>query len=76
MAEQLALLGEWHRAAPGTCVVFDTNVLLHYQPLDQIDWLTELDERAVRLVPLRVLQELDEEKHAAKRNSLTEPDGS
>jgi hypothetical protein len=50
MAEQLALLGEWHRAAPGTCVVFDTNVLLHYQPLDQIDWLTELDERAVRLV--------------------------
>lgn len=42
----------------------DTNVLLQFQPPDQINWTELLHVAAVRLViPLRVIEELDTKKH-------------
>lgn len=41
----------------------DTNVLLHYPPLDQIDWLSITNEPEIRLVIcLEVVKELDAKK--------------
>jgi len=57
-------------AAPGVVTVLDTNVLLHYQPPEQVEWakvtgVTGVDP--VRLVlPLRVIEELDEKKYTAR----------
>lgn len=54
-------------AAPGTFVLLDTNVLLHFQPPEQVDWVTVTDLEAIRLVlPLRVIEELDEKKYLAR----------
>lgn len=47
--------------------VLDTNVLLHYQPPTQIPWRKILSEEAVRLIiPIRVVEELDEKKYLAR----------
>lgn len=54
-------------ASPGRIAVVDTNVLLHFQPLAQIPWPEFLEEVDVRLVvPLRVVEELDEKKYLAR----------
>lgn len=56
--DRLALTG-------GRITVLDTNVLLHYQPIQQIPWPRLTDSPAVRLViPLRVIEEIDAKKYA------------
>jgi PIN domain len=48
---------------PGAVAVLDTNVLLHFKPLDEIDWETIIGASPVRLVvPLGVVDELDQKK--------------
>jgi hypothetical protein len=52
------------RAASGPIAVLDTNILLQYQPFDQIPWEDVLGLPAVRLViPLRVVEEIDAKKY-------------
>ena len=47
--------------------VLDTNVLLHYQPPDKVNWQEVVKESQIRLVlPLRVIEELDEKKYLAR----------
>ncbi|MEN6521056.1 MAG: PIN domain-containing protein [Armatimonadota bacterium] len=44
-------------------ILIDTNILLHYRQLDQIDWLKEFDvERIVILIPPVVIGELEDHK--------------
>lgn len=53
--------------APGHIAVLDTHVLLHYQPPEQIPWPKVVGHPHVRLVvPLRVVEELDEKKYARR----------
>ncbi len=50
---------------PGEAVFPDTNILLHYQRIDMVNWPTVVDRRAVRLViPLVVLDELDRKRYS------------
>ena len=56
-------------AAPGRVVVPDTNVFLHFRRFDAIDWPAVIGEAPVRLViPLRVVEELDEKKASRRRD--------
>lgn len=67
LMERLKQLQERIAAAPGRLAVLDTNVLLHYQPPSQVDWRAVLDADGARLVlPLRVVEELDEKKYAGR----------
>jgi rRNA-processing protein FCF1 len=53
------------RAAPGHITVLDTNVLLHHQLPDNVNWREIIDQREVRIViPLRVIEELDAKKYS------------
>lgn len=53
--------------------VLDTNVFLHFQPVDQVDWRAELDADAVTLViPRRIVTELDEQKDQNSKQKLRE----
>jgi rRNA-processing protein FCF1 len=56
----------WVGRSSSQCVVIDTNVLLHYVPPDQIDWseVVGSDEDVRLIVPLRVVNELDDKKYA------------
>jgi rRNA-processing protein FCF1 len=52
------------RERPGHLAVLDTNVLLHYQRIDQVDWGKVVRESPVRLVvPHVVLDELDDKRY-------------
>jgi rRNA-processing protein FCF1 len=52
------------RDRPGHVAVLDTNVLLHYQRIDQVDWGKVVKGSPVRLVvPHIVLDELDEKRY-------------
>jgi rRNA-processing protein FCF1 len=52
------------RSAPGHITVLDTNVLLHHQLPDSVNWREIIDQREVRIViPLRVIEELDAKKY-------------
>ena len=54
-------------AAPGHLAVIDTNVLLEHQAPEQVKWSEVVNASPVRLViPLRVLDELDEKKYTAR----------
>ncbi len=54
------------RAAPGAITVLDTNVLLHHQLPDSVAWREVVGQESVRVViPLRVIEELDEKKYSA-----------
>jgi PIN domain len=54
------------RAAPGAIAILDTNVLLHHQLPDSVAWREVIGQESVRLViPLRVIEELDEKKYFA-----------
>ena len=54
-------------AAPGQIAVIDTNVLLEHQAPEQVKWMEVVNTSPVRLViPLRVLEELDEKKYTAR----------
>lgn len=67
IAERLERFNAWVQASPMTIAVLDTHVLLHYEPPAQIFWQEVIGVRDVRLVvPLRVLEELDQKKYAAR----------
>ena len=67
LAERLEALAKRLTAAPGKVTVLDTNSLLHYLPPDQVKWREVIGESTVRLViPLRVIEELDEKKYTAR----------
>jgi hypothetical protein len=69
LADRLKQVSDRLAAAPGHLTVLDTNVLLHFQPPDQVDWPTVVGTSEVRLVlPLRVVEELDEKKYTARDN--------
>ena len=52
------------RRQPGHLAVVDTNVLLHYQRIDKVDWGKVVGDRPVRLVvPHVVLDELDDKRY-------------
>ncbi len=69
LADRLKQLSDRLAAAPGHLTVLDTNVLLHFQPPDQVDWPAIVGTPEVRLViPLRVVEELDEKKYTARDN--------
>ena len=69
LADRLKQLSDRLGAAPGHLTVLDTNVLLHFQPPDQVDWPAVVGTPEVRLVlPLRVVEELDEKKYTARDN--------
>lgn len=51
------------RAAPGIPVDVDSNVLLHCQRLDNVNWQAELNDEARVMVPLRVIEEVDGKKY-------------
>jgi PIN domain len=54
-------------AAEGQLTVIDTNVLLEHQAPEQVRWADVIGTMPVRLViPLRVLDELDEKKYTAR----------
>jgi hypothetical protein len=52
---------------PGTMVMPDTHVWLHYQRFDQIDWREIVGVERVRLVlPMRILEELDQKTYGRR----------
>jgi rRNA-processing protein FCF1 len=54
------------RATGGAIAVLDTNVLLHHQLPDSVAWRDVIGQESVRVViPLRVIEELDEKKYSA-----------
>ena len=64
---QLDTLAARLTAAPGRVAVLDSNVLLHFQPPEQVKWQEVVGQPQVRLViPLRVIEELDEKKYTAR----------
>jgi hypothetical protein len=71
LASQVERLRARLNAAPGRPVVLDTNVLLHYQPPAQVNWSEVTKSSDVRLIlPLRVVEELDEKKWTAGRETI------
>src|SRR5205814_6231219 len=56
---------------PCAIAVLDTHVLLHYRLFDEVDWPTLVGAKPVRLVvPLRVVEELDERSTRGVGSSL------
>jgi hypothetical protein len=52
---------------PGTIVMPDTHVWLHYMRFDRVDWREIVNAETVRLViPMRILEELDEKTYARR----------
>jgi hypothetical protein len=69
IATQVANLGQ-RFAGDSAVAVLDTHILLHYRLFIEVDWLAVVGASSVRLVvPLRVVDELDEKK-AARRNDI------
>lgn len=67
LAERLETRCNRLSATPGTMAVLDTHVLLHFLPVEQIDWSSFIHGEKVRLVlPLRVIEELDEKKYGRR----------
>jgi hypothetical protein len=52
------------RRSPGLSIVLDANVLLQSQRPDNANWVAELNRDARLMLPLRVLEEIDAEKHS------------
>lgn len=57
-------------------LVLDTNIFMHCQPLDQIDWLNVVRAQEVKLlIPRVVMAELDKHKNQHPfPNSVTAPE--
>jgi PIN domain len=50
-------------------VVVDTNILLHYKPLNELPWPEITGSEQVRVIlPLRVIEELDQKKYAPRKD--------
>ncbi|GAA2651484.1 MULTISPECIES: PIN domain-containing protein [Streptomyces] len=60
-----------YAARPGTPIVYDTNMLVHWRPPDEVKWTEVLRAEGVRtkevrlVVPLVVIDELDRHKSGA-----------
>lgn len=52
------------RAASGLPVVLDTNVLLQCQRLDQVKWSSVVNEAVRVMIPMRVLEEIEDKKYS------------
>jgi rRNA-processing protein FCF1 len=52
---------------PGYPTVIDTNVLLHCQRPDYINWTGVVDDEVRIIIPLRVLEEVNDKKHSTNR---------
>jgi hypothetical protein len=58
-------------ASDASVAVPDTNVLLHYLPVEQIDWARVVNAESVRIaIPCRVVDELDGMKFGGQRQDL------
>ncbi len=56
-----------------TVVFLDTNVFMHYKPINEIDWLGILEDKHIEIVVARVvLRELDKHKDSHNRGYLRE----
>jgi hypothetical protein len=56
-----------------TYAVLDTNLFLHFKPVEQVDWRDCLDADEVALVvPRRIVMELDEQKDQNNKQKLRE----
>ncbi len=52
------------RARPGSPVILDTNVLMHYHRPDEVSWREVTGEQPVRIIlPMLVIDELDNKKY-------------
>lgn len=61
---QVLAFAEFAADHAGCLAVLDTHVLLHFLPVDQVDWHEVVGEPVVHLIlPLRVVEELDEKKY-------------
>lgn len=63
LAEYLRDLQRRYQELPGLRAIVDTNVLLHHQRPDSVNWVEVLGEPASILLPLRVVEELDTKKY-------------
>ncbi|MEU8688830.1 PIN domain-containing protein [Streptomyces sp. NPDC048665] len=62
--EQLESLKSF-ASRPGEILVFDTNMLLHWEPMTVVPWPQQVKADEVRLiVPMVVIEELDRKKYA------------
>jgi rRNA-processing protein FCF1 len=52
------------RRAPGLPIVVDSNVLIHSQRPDYVNWMEELKSEARVMLPLRVIEEIDAKKYS------------
>jgi rRNA-processing protein FCF1 len=67
VGDAVAAMAQRFGTPRSTLAVPDTHVLLHANPLGDIDWPNMLDVQSVTLVvPLRVVDELDEKKYARR----------
>lgn len=67
LTSRLQAFAAWLGASQGHITVLDTHVLLHFQLPVQVKWAEVVGGSPVRLVvPLRVIEELDEKKYTAR----------
>src|SRR4051812_29985372 len=67
MLEDLEARTARAKGAEGVAIVPDTNILLHYKPLDKLPWQQLVGSQRVRVVlPLRVVEEIDQKKYATR----------
>lgn len=64
MAEELKTARARLVSGTGLPTILDTNVLMHAQRPDGIKWSAVVGEPARLMIPLRVIEELDEKKYA------------
>jgi len=70
IADELKKLLEQTERSQSLPLVIDTNLILEYQPIGSIDWTRFAGEAARLIVPLRVLEELEEARYSnSKRKS-------
>ena len=62
-AESIKRAQQWLGNGGGQPLVIDTNVILEYLPVDQIDWSQVTESRARLIVPTRVLGELEAKRY-------------
>ncbi|MGC8466555.1 MAG: PIN domain-containing protein [Acidimicrobiales bacterium] len=69
LLDEIQAVSDQLGAGNGQLAVIDTNVLLEHVPPEQIKWGEVVGKSPVRLViPLRVLDELDEKKYTARED--------
>ena len=67
IADQLKSVIDQANLSSGLPMVIDTSVILEYQPVDKVDWRAFAGEDVRLVVPLRVLEELEEMRWSNSR---------